>query len=199
MRRAGPFGRYLELMDQSTRMLRTLGVLVLSMTGTASLLAWADPGATLPAVVIPPADLIKLAQDAVVDEIAGPGDLWDTIELVAVPGDAGGARRMLTAKNATPSHFRLDELGRCSRLGPWTEQRESGAGSRTIRVEITQRQPHKPMTPAQWTGVRALVGALQSVHAPGDLEVVVDDSWAKAYGVVPGEEVAIDSIPPVHP
>jgi hypothetical protein len=180
-------------------MLRTLGVLVLSMTGTASLLAWADPGANLPGVVIPPSDLITLAQAAAVTEISVPQDRWDTIELVAVPGTAGGAHRMLTATKAQPSHFELDDLGRCSRSDLWTLQRDSGTDSRTIRVAVSRGEDQQPMTLAQWTGVRALVGALQSVRAEQDLEVVVDDFWAQAYGVVPGQQVAIDAIPPVRP
>ncbi len=187
-------------MDQSTRMLRTLGVLVLSMTGTASLLGWADPGATLPSAVIPPADLIQMAQGAAAGDAATGGvgvraDHWNTIELVAGRSNAGGDRLLLAATGSQPAHFTLDDFGRCSRSDLWLLQRDSSAGTGAIRVEIAQNTPEEPMSAAQWTSVRALVGALQSVVSDQSLEVVVDATWALAYGVVAGDPVAIDSIP----
>ncbi len=199
-RRTGPFGRLRELMDHSTRMLRTLGVLVLSMTGTATLLGWVDPGANPSQAANQHAVLIQMAQDAVARDVDVRAARWDTVELVAVPPVASGSRLLLAERDSDPAHFVLDEFGRCMRSDLWSLQRGTARRPGAIRVKIVQRTANEPMSAAQWTGVRALVGALEAV-VPVDrgLRAVVDSSWATAYGVAPGEPVAIDSIPVVQP
>lgn len=187
-------------MDHSTRMLRTLGVLVLSMTGTATLLGWVDPGATPSQAAIQPTVLIQMAQDAVTRDVDVRVGRWDTIELVAVPPVTDGRRLLLAERDTESAHFSLDEFGRCMRSDLWSHQRSSAGRSGAIRVKIVQRTDKEPMSAAQWMGVRALVGALEAV-SPADrgLRAVVDSSWAAAYGVAPGEPVTIDSIPVVAP
>jgi len=118
-----------------------------------------------------------------------------------VAGPAGGHRNglMLAATGSRPTHFTVDEFGRCVRSDLWSIQRDSAAQARTIRVEIAPSDPQGPMSPAQWTAVRALLGALEAVTPNHRLGVAVDTFWASAYGVEQGERVSIDPIPVAYP
>jgi len=182
-------------MDHSTRMLRTLGVLVVSMTGTAALLSWIDPSpaATGPTVSIE--ELVDAARTAVTERTRPIRGRWAGVQLQAQPASTG-AERLLTAQAAIEDvHFTVDENGRCISSELWHRQGFAPDGQPDIRVRIVQTANGEPMSTVQWIGVRALMGALDSVLGnENDLAVSLEPTFGDVYGLEPGTVVQVQPL-----
>ena len=107
--------------------------------------------------------------------------------------DLPGSDRLLTAQAAADDvHFTVDQYGRCESSALWRGQALGPDGNADIRIRIIQLGDGEPMSSAQWTAVRALVGALTPVVGGGyDLAVSLEPTFGEVYGLTPGAVVQV--------
>ncbi len=182
-------------MDHSTRMLRTLGVLAVSMTGTATLLGWIDPSTGSSDSVISIDELVSAAHTAVTKDTTPIPGRWAGVELLSY-AVAPGSDRFLTAHAAAHDvHFTVDECGRCESSALWRGQALGPDGHPDIQIRIAQLGDGEPMSTTQWAAVRALVGALTSVlGGSDDLAVSLEPTFGEVYGLTPGTVVQVEPL-----
>jgi len=173
-------------------MLRTLGALVVSMTGTASLLAWIAPSPATTDSVISIEELIGVAHAAVTADTTPIPGRWAGVELLAYPAPSESDRLLIAQAAADDVHFTLDQYGLCESSALWRRQALGPNGRPDIRVRIVQLGGGAPMSPSQWTAVRALVGALTSVLGGNDdLPVSLEPAFGEVYGLPPNAVVQV--------
>jgi len=179
-------------MDHSTRMLRTLGALVVSMTGTATLLGWIDPSPSIAEPAVSIEELISAAHTAVTDETTPIPGRWAGVELLAYPVPAGSDRLLAARAETNDVHFTVDQYGRYESSALWRGQALAADGHTDIRIRIVQLGDGEPMSTTQWTAVRALVAALTSaLGVTGDLAVSLEPTFGEIYGLTPGTVVQV--------
>ncbi len=173
-------------------MLRTLGVLIVSMTGTATLLGWIDPapGSSESAVSID--EVISAAHAAVTEDTTPIPGRWAGVQLLASAAPSGSDRLLVAHAASDDVHFTVDECGRCEGSALWRGQAFAPDGHPDIRIRIVQLGDGEPMSAPQWTAVRALMGALTPVLGErGDLAVSLEPTFGEIYGLTPGAVVQV--------
>lgn len=182
-------------MDHSTRMLRTLGILVVSMTGTATLLGWIDPVSTFSSTPVPVDVLISEARSAVLGDIHQTLASWNRIELQAAPAPTGADRVLTARSDESVVHFTVDLDGWCTSSELWRRQAVAPNGSTEIRIRLLQLGANQPVSPIQWTSVRALVSELTTVlGAEGRVPVSLEPALGEMYGLSPGTSVRLPAL-----
>lgn len=170
-------------MDTRTRMFRTLGCLVVAMTGSAAWLGWIDP--SVPHVAEAPAFdvVLRYARSLVTDNVVIRNNRWHSVEIVAGPARAVRPAFLAATSSAAEHHFRVDLNGRASRTTRWSRQEASPGGTDRVRIQVARTKPGQPMSRAQWRCVQALITALSEGVV---LSVHLGDEWAQTYGMKPG-------------
>jgi len=182
-------------MDHSTRMLRTLGTLVVSMTGTATLLGWIDPASPPAGDAIPTETVLAQARSAVSAPARGVPASWSGIELKSAPARVHGERALTASAGARDAHFTIDLAGRCFSSDIWRNQAFVGNGSTEIRIRVMQQAVGEPMSKPQWTAVRALVSQLDVLLATEPaLPVYLEPDLAAAYGLAPDVSIHVPTL-----
>ena len=171
----------LDLMDQPTRMWKTLGCLVAAMTGTSVFLGWMNPSRRLVGNEPSPNEIHRLARMVIgLDSgIAFHQGRWDDIEVVMAPGPIT-ARSMLAAGKASATyHFQVDRRGRPIRSQRWREQAAVNGLPHTILIQVAPSHEARTLSPAQLLCVRALIATLHEALAPGgsSLPVRLPAEW----------------------
>ena len=170
-------------------MLKTLAVLVGSMTATSFLLGWMDPSSPLVSPTPSVDDLLPLARLLVADDVKIDPAQWQGMELLT------GRRRgstLLAAQTANQGHhFHIDAAGMISRTTGWTRQQYVGSSTGVVIVRIVPSTTDKHMSRGQWNGIHALLLALEESGARG-LKVSLDAEWKRTYGLEPGSVLDFD-------
>lgn len=169
-------------MDQRTRMWKTLGCLVVAMSGTVAMLDWMDPVRPPLTPQIPLNELFQLAHRAVTSDVVIRRDRWADVDVVPARTLQG---RMLTATSAGPAwHFLVDADGYPASGGRWRAQEAVADAPGTVRILVAGGSGDLPMTAQQLTCVRALIMALSDVAGSGEtsLPVHLHESFAELYG-----------------
>ena len=170
-------------------MFKTLGCLVLAMTGTSTLLGWIDPSPPLTAETPSYGAVLRAARSLVTADVAASQVEWRKVEILA-GGAAPGSTTFLAATTDRPrSHFRVDLLGRITRTSRWARQQVFDDAPGTVRIEVAHRREGQAMGRAQWHGVQALVTAVdEAFESPGrGLGVHLQEEWAAVYDLEPGK------------
>jgi hypothetical protein len=175
------------LMDQPARVWKTLGCLVMAMTGTAAFLGWLDPTPALPPDALPYDEIMRLARSAVTDEVKIRRERWHAVEIGADTVLSGGRLLSATA-GARDRHFYVGHDGLPTRAGQWAKQESLAVSPHTIRIQVERLREDQPMSPAQWACVRVLVTTLTEAITPDgpSLPVRLGACWERVYGVEPG-------------
>ena len=173
-------------------MLRTLGVLIVSMTGTATLLGWIDPAPGISGSAVSIDELVSAAHAAVTEGTTPIPGRWAGVQLLAYAAPSGSDRLLAAHAAADDVHFTVDAGGRCEGSMLWRGQAFAPDGQPDIRIRIVQLDDGEPMSALQWTAVRALVGALTPVlDEHGDLSVSLEPTFGEIYGLTAGAVVPV--------
>jgi hypothetical protein len=184
-----------ELMEQPTRMFRTLGSLAVAMTVSAVWLGWIDPSAPLSAD--PPAfeSVLDQVRSLVVEGTPVHKNMWQAVEIVAEPSDRVSGSLLAARADRGRSHFRIDIYGAVSSTPRWRNQEQ--LSDLAVIVSVAQSDRHSEMSRAQFDGLRGLLIALrdsasmQTAETVQELPVRVQADWARVYGLEPGTIVEI--------
>ncbi|UCE58501.1 MAG: hypothetical protein JSU63_13785 [Phycisphaerales bacterium] len=179
-------------------MFKTLGCLVAATSGTAVLLGWMAPVQPAPAFAISPAELVRLANTAVLEDVPVESHQWIDIKVTT---DSAGVfdEGMLAARVSSDAwHFHVDHDGYPSRSRDWSTQRGADEAPGTVRILVSQSHDDHTVSAAQWISIRALVTAINATFSEqgGPLPVRLHEEWAAIHGVTP---VTYFEIPPVGP
>lgn len=153
-------------MDPRTRVFKTLGLLVVSMTTSTVLLSRLEPAAS---GTVPSAwhhGLWRVVQSAVAS--AGPvaPSSWSGVEILLEREVTGLAPDALIALEGTGiCHFWIGGTGEVSALRAWSTQRPDMAGG-VVRVALAGRNTGSSIPPLQWTALRMLLAELEGVLVP---------------------------------
>jgi len=178
-------------------MLRTLGTLVVSMTGTAALLNWVAPSASAPKADMPAEVAIAQARTAVATESAAGLALWSRIELEGATSDTPGARALTATADEPGVHFTIDASGRCYSSDSWRTQAFTAGSSAEIHIRLLQGSIGEPMSQSQWTAVRAIVSELDArlgAEAGDGLPVFLEPDLAAVYGLASDVSIHVPTL-----
>jgi len=165
----------MSCMTPRSRMVITLGALVVSMTATSALLDYLDPTPMVRAGELPYDEIIDLAREAVHQGVSVGASRWS---LVALEEDGAASREALLS--ATPNqadwHFHVSPDGRPVRSAAWGAQRAYEGMPHAVTIRVA-RNDHD-VTPAQWVCIRALLTFVSQAAGHGNqlLPLQITDS-----------------------
>lgn len=181
-------------MRQQTRMFKTLGCLVVAMTGVSFLLTWLDP--TDYGLEVPTAEqMLCSARSMVCERTLVKPELWREVEVVAATSAATSGQLLSAGMDQPRCHFRIQPDGEVFRTQRWQSQRATEDRRGAVLIEVCQRRSGEPMTAAQSDMLRALVASLTDVIAGPSrpLPIRLSSTWAQVYNV---DESAVFEIVP---
>ena len=147
----------MRAMDRHSRMARTLGCLVASMTLGAMLLDWVQPDSIASATA--PVGLMAPAAD---------GHAWKSIHVMPQRGQGS---------SSASAHWVVDRDGRAVQTDHWKNKRQLLPGGE-VRVCLIAPAQSNDITPRQWAAALELVAGLQQECQIARNQVVVDDTLA---------------------
>ena len=154
-------------------MWKTLGCLVVAMTGTSAMLGWMDPSSGGGAVVVVTEfEITSLVRESVDSGFSADTEpaVWREVEIS--PGRSMPTAGSLLAARRGPLnyHFYVDRFGRPMKTVHWRRQRAVAGRRGVIRIEVEPTGSGEAISAAQQYCVRQLIetlsGSLTSAEAP---------------------------------
>lgn len=148
-------------------MVKTLGSLVVAMTGTAALLNWLS--ATLPpsAVSLPTDQILLLAEVVATQDVAVQGRRWRKVH-VAPQVDTQLATSLVATPAADKWHFRIRSDGHPFASRSWRLQRPVDPDPHSIQIRVDVPATREAISEAQWFCIRELAASVRRATAGAD-------------------------------
>lgn len=195
------------LMEQPTRVFKTLACLVVAMTATAAWLGCIDPSAPITPELQAYDVVQRNTRSLVVDDVTIHKGKWQGVDIVAARDPMSSGALLAARFDRSRYHFRIDLDGTATRTRRWERQEVSDFGEGAVIIGLA-RAPELPgMSRAQWQCLGALLAALRATTRETDLTqrldgevsdpdeeklpVRVQEEWAKIYGLPAGSTVKI--------
>lgn len=183
-------------MNQSTRMFKTLGFLVVAMTAASALLGWADPSVDQSEPELTAQQVLSRATSLVNKNVDIRFGHWLDIDILSGPPVQHSGRLLTASADTDQAHFYVDEMGHLYRGVMWRYQEASNEEPDSIRIRVSSPGEHQPMSAAQWTGLRALISSLnQSLSgSENSMPAYLEESWSNIYGLDAGTAIQVDPL-----
>jgi len=162
-------------------MWKTLGCLVVAMTGTSALLGWMDPSPENSAQVVTDFEIVSLARESVESGFSADIDVgqWHEVEIAPVVRRPIADSLLAARRSPLDYHFYVDRSGRPLKTVHWRRQQALTGRPGIIRIEVESPGPGEPNSQAQQFCVAQLVDTLAGfLHIERDsLAVHWPDVW----------------------
>jgi hypothetical protein len=149
-------------MDRRARMWKTLGCLVVAMTGTSAMLGWMDPTSDGAAVVVTEFEITALVRESVDSGFSADTEpaVWREVEIS--PGRSMPTAGSLLAARRGPLnyHFYVDRFGRPMKTVHWRRQQAVAGRRGVIRIQVEPTAQDATISAAQRYCVRQLIETL---------------------------------------